>query len=124
MVEQRAKDSELYEDELQKRGLYHSFYMLLFTITLLITYYFTLLFIKFGALNGYFNNIHCVLDLNVERLEKELENANDLLEAARRRGHLGISDETVETLSPSAAATSRLLKSGMTLTQVSKVVQL
>ena len=51
-------------------------------------------------------------------LQKEAEHANELLEVARRRGVAPLTDEQVEALSPSAAAASRLLKSGMTLTQV------
>ncbi len=53
-------------------------------------------------------------------LQKEAEHANELLEVARRRGVAPLTDEQVEALSPSAAAASRLLKSGMTLTQVSE----
>ena len=37
---------------------------------------------------------------------------------ARRRGVATLTEAEVEALSPSAAAASRLLKSGMTLTQV------
>lgn len=47
-------------------------------------------------------------------LKKELENANELLKAARQE----TLNVTIEGLSPSAAAASRLIKSGMTLTQI------
>ena len=44
--------------------------------------------------------------------------ANDLLEASRQKSNLTLTDEAAELLSPAAANVSRLLKSGMTLTQV------
>lgn len=47
-------------------------------------------------------------------LKKELANANELLKAAKQE----TLDATIEGLSPSAAAASRLIKSGMTLTQI------
>ena len=40
---------------------------------------------------------------------------------ARRRGVATLTEAEVEALSPSAAAASRLLKSGMTLTQVQPI---
>ncbi|KAK2186358.1 hypothetical protein NP493_203g01012 [Ridgeia piscesae] len=56
-------------------------------------------------------------DEQITKLERELKDANDLLEAARKKGVVPLSEEGIEALSPSAAAASRLLKSGMTLTQ-------
>ena len=50
-------------------------------------------------------------------MEQELRNANDLL-AAKKTGTFSVSQQEVETMYPAAAATSKLLKSGMTLTQV------
>lgn len=47
-------------------------------------------------------------------LKKELANANELLKAAKQE----TLDATIEGLSPSAAVASRLIKSGMTLTQI------
>lgn len=47
-------------------------------------------------------------------LKKELANANDLLKAAKQE----TLDAAIEVLSPSAAAASRLIKSGMTLTEI------
>jgi len=47
-------------------------------------------------------------------LKKELANANELLKAAKQE----TLDAAIEGLSPSAAAASRLIKSGMTLTQI------
>lgn len=58
-----------------------------------------------------------LLELKVEKLEQELRNANDLL-TAKKAGAVKLSQDEVDSLFPSAAATSRLLKSGMTLTQV------
>jgi len=51
--------------------------------------------------------------------ESELKTATSLLDESRRRPAVCLSDEEVEMISPAAAAASRLLKSGMTLTQVS-----
>ena len=52
-------------------------------------------------------------------MERELKDANDLVEAGRKKAHLALSEEAIESMSPSAARASSLLKSGMTLTQVS-----
>ncbi|XP_048581842.1 nucleoprotein TPR isoform X2 [Nematostella vectensis] len=67
-----------------------------------------------------FSHVEVVKDLEskVHALETELNNANDLLEAARQRGAAPMSEEMLSTLSPTAAATSSLLKSGMTLTEI------
>ncbi|XP_014665092.1 PREDICTED: nucleoprotein TPR-like [Priapulus caudatus] len=54
----------------------------------------------------------------LDALAKELENANDLLSAARPHGHASMTSEQLEELLPTAATTSKLLKSGMTLTQI------
>ncbi|XP_020609857.1 nucleoprotein TPR-like isoform X1 [Orbicella faveolata] len=61
----------------------------------------------------------------ISKLEKELENANDLLAAARQRGNNStctsvapLTPEELSTLSPTAALTSSYMKSGMTLTQI------
>lgn len=51
----------------------------------------------------------------VFRLKKELEGANDLIMANKRRE---LSHEELSELCPSAALTSKFIKSGMTLTQV------
>jgi len=48
-------------------------------------------------------------------LKKELEHANDLLEASKKRE---LSDEQLSRLCPTAAMTSKFIKSGLTLTQV------
>ncbi|XP_046396406.1 nucleoprotein TPR isoform X2 [Ischnura elegans] len=50
----------------------------------------------------------------IELLKKELAEANELLKAAKRE----ITEEQLEMLSPSAAAASRLIKSGLSLTQI------
>ncbi|KAK3607529.1 hypothetical protein CHS0354_025782 [Potamilus streckersoni] len=49
------------------------------------------------------------------RLEQELVNANELLEAMKVKG---MSEEKVESMFPTAATTSKMLKSGMSLTQI------
>ncbi|KAG8308469.1 hypothetical protein J6590_002557 [Homalodisca vitripennis] len=53
-------------------------------------------------------------NLCIQELKKELEHANELIEATK----LQSIEKAVESLSPAAAATSRLLKSGITLTQL------
>ncbi|XP_048255424.1 nucleoprotein TPR-like isoform X4 [Haliotis rufescens] len=57
-------------------------------------------------------------DVKTGKLEQELKNANELLVAVKAKGAAKLSDEAIEALSPSAAATSKILKSGMTLTQI------
>lgn len=57
-------------------------------------------------------------DENVAKLEQELKNANELLSIAKRKGATVLSESDIEQLSPAAAVASRLLKSGMTLTQI------
>lgn len=51
---------------------------------------------------------------NIQQLKDELKNANELLKMAREESL----EHAVEKLAPSAAATSRLIKSGMTLTEL------
>ncbi|XP_065184062.1 nucleoprotein TPR-like [Sycon ciliatum] len=58
------------------------------------------------------------LESTVSSLERELENANDLLNVARQRGHAPLTSQQVTGISPHAASTSTRLKSGMTLTQI------
>ncbi|XP_064626009.1 nucleoprotein TPR-like [Lineus longissimus] len=57
-------------------------------------------------------------DETITRQQKELEHANDLITIAKRRGGIPLSEEGIEAMSPTAAAASKLLKSGMTLTQI------
>ncbi|PIK55813.1 putative nucleoprotein TPR-like [Apostichopus japonicus] len=54
----------------------------------------------------------------VDKMEQELDNANDLLAAARKKGLTPLSEEELTSLSPTAAAASSFIKSGMTLTQM------
>ena len=70
----------------------------------------------------HFTRTALVSELKIESLEQELRNANDLL-AAKKAGSFSVSQEEVETMYPAAAATSKLLKSGMTLTQVNLLTQ-
>ncbi|XP_038056577.1 nucleoprotein TPR-like [Patiria miniata] len=59
------------------------------------------------------------LNEKMAKMEKELEDANDLLNAARKKGVvMKMSDEELNSLSPTAAAASSFLKSGLTLTQM------
>jgi len=54
----------------------------------------------------------------IAKLEQELKNANELLSIAKRKGATVLSESDIQQLSPAAAVASRLLKNGMTLTQV------
>ena len=62
-------------------------------------------------------NFLCADEL-VKDLRLELEHANELLDDARKKGLVVPTDTMIAEMSPSAAATSKLLKSGMTLTQI------
>jgi nucleoprotein TPR len=57
-------------------------------------------------------------DETIGKLEQELKNANELLSIAKRKGAAVLSESDIEQLSPAAAVASRLLKSGMSLTQI------
>ena len=57
-------------------------------------------------------------DETIAKLEQELKNANELLSIAKRKGATVLSESDIEQLSPAAAVASRLLKSGMSLTQI------
>ncbi|KAK3745429.1 hypothetical protein QZH41_010253, partial [Actinostola sp. cb2023] len=57
------------------------------------------------------------LETKISNLENELNNVNDLLQAARQRGLAPMTPQSLAEMSPVAAATSSLLKSGMTLTE-------
>ncbi|RNA44217.1 nucleo TPR isoform X1 [Brachionus plicatilis] len=57
-------------------------------------------------------------DEMIYKLEQELKNANELLSIAKRKGATVLSESDIEQLSPAAAVASKLLKSGMTLTQI------
>ena len=50
--------------------------------------------------------------------EIELKNANELLQISNKKGNQTVSQGAIEALSPMAAATSAILKKGMTLTQI------
>jgi nucleoprotein TPR len=54
----------------------------------------------------------------IGKLEQELKNANELLSIAKRKGANVLSESDITQMSPAAAVASRLLKNGMTLTQV------
>ena len=81
----------------------------------LITQFFHFLIIGGNAI---YDTWSILLDKQIETLSMELERANELLDTMKKKGVVPITDESVEALSPSAAAASRLLKSGMSLTQV------
>nr|XP_018671495.1 nucleoprotein TPR isoform X2 [Ciona intestinalis] len=53
--------------------------------------------------------------IQIERLKKELETANDMITASKRRE---LSHDELAEMCPTAAMTSKFIKSGMTLTQI------
>ncbi|NXL36517.1 TPR protein, partial [Glaucidium brasilianum] len=53
----------------------------------------------------------------ITKLEKELENANDLLSATKRKGAI-LSEEELAAMSPTAAAVAKVVKPGMKLTEL------
>ncbi|XP_075616674.1 nucleoprotein TPR isoform X3 [Balearica regulorum gibbericeps] len=53
----------------------------------------------------------------ISKLEKELENANDLLSATKRKGAI-LSEEELAAMSPTAAAVAKVVKPGMKLTEL------
>ncbi|KAK6179173.1 hypothetical protein SNE40_011593 [Patella caerulea] len=55
-------------------------------------------------------------EAKIEDLEEELRNANDLIVRIKGEGNMSLS--ALETLYPTAAATSKILKTGMTLTEI------
>ena len=57
----------------------------------------------------------------VTALRKELEVANKLLKTVKEKG---LSEDSIECLSPSAAQASRLLKSGITVTGIYSQVKI
>ena len=57
------------------------------------------------------------MQARIEALDAELANANLLLGEAKK-GAVPLTDEDVEALAPSAAAASKMLRSGMSLSQI------
>ncbi|XP_064845440.1 nucleoprotein TPR-like isoform X2 [Oncorhynchus masou masou] len=56
---------------------------------------------------------------SISSLEKELDNANELLSGTKLRGAASVlSEETVTTMSPTAAAVAKIVKPGMKLTEL------
>ncbi|XP_051854727.1 nucleoprotein TPR isoform X2 [Antechinus flavipes] len=53
----------------------------------------------------------------IGKLERELENANDLLSATKRKGAI-LSEEELAAMSPTAAAVAKIVKPGMKLTEL------
>ncbi|XP_033110270.1 nucleoprotein TPR-like [Anneissia japonica] len=58
------------------------------------------------------------LQTKLNTLTRELEDANDLLAAAKKKRLPPLSEEELSNLSPTAAAASKFLKPGMTLTEI------
>ncbi|NXN96308.1 TPR protein, partial [Rhinopomastus cyanomelas] len=57
------------------------------------------------------------LQEKISKLERELENANDLLSATKRKGAV-LSEEELAAISPTAAAVAKVVKPGMKLTEL------
>ncbi|XP_015270736.1 PREDICTED: nucleoprotein TPR isoform X2 [Gekko japonicus] len=53
----------------------------------------------------------------INKLERELDNANDLVSATKRKGAI-LSEEELATMSPTAAAVAKVVKPGMKLTEL------
>ncbi|XP_054835296.1 nucleoprotein TPR isoform X2 [Eublepharis macularius] len=53
----------------------------------------------------------------INKLEKELDNANDLVSATKRKGAI-LSEEELAAMSPTAAAVAKVVKPGMKLTEL------
>ncbi|XP_061490006.1 nucleoprotein TPR isoform X2 [Rhineura floridana] len=53
----------------------------------------------------------------ISKLEKELDNANDLVSATKRKGAI-LSEEELASMSPTAAAVAKVVKPGMKLTEL------
>ncbi|XP_067893509.1 translocated promoter region b, nuclear basket protein isoform X2 [Heterodontus francisci] len=66
------------------------------------------------------SKIRAVAELNekIIKLEKELENANHLLSATKRKGAATLSEEELAAMSPTAAAVAKIVKPGMKLTEL------
>ncbi|KAK6308858.1 hypothetical protein J4Q44_G00203210 [Coregonus suidteri] len=59
------------------------------------------------------------LKLSISSLEKELDNANELLSDTKLRGAASVlSEGTITTMSPTAAAVAKIVKPGMKLTEL------
>ncbi|XP_033863922.3 nucleoprotein TPR isoform X1 [Acipenser ruthenus] len=54
----------------------------------------------------------------IVNMEKELDNANDLLSAFKRKGVAALTEEELTTMSPTAAAVAKIVKPGMKLTEL------
>nr|XP_046156472.1 nucleoprotein TPR-like isoform X3 [Oncorhynchus gorbuscha] len=68
------------------------------------------------------DNEAAALKERIINLEKELENANELLSDTKLRGSAGaasvLSEETITTMSPTAVAVAKIVKPGMKLTEL------
>ncbi|MBN3321592.1 TPR protein, partial [Atractosteus spatula] len=62
--------------------------------------------------------IEAELKDKIRNMEKELENANDLLSDAKRKGVAALTEEELTTMSPTAAAVAKIVKPGMKLTEL------
>ncbi|XP_069050175.1 nucleoprotein TPR isoform X2 [Lepisosteus oculatus] len=62
--------------------------------------------------------IEAELKDKIRNMEKELENANDLLSNAKRKGVAALTEEELTTMSPTAAAVAKIVKPGMKLTEL------
>ncbi|KAJ8277980.1 hypothetical protein GJAV_G00082380 [Gymnothorax javanicus] len=64
------------------------------------------------------DKIEVELTDKIRNLEKELDNANELLSDSKRRGIDVLTEEQLSTMSPTAAAVAKIVKPGMKLTEL------
>ncbi|XP_046905447.1 translocated promoter region b, nuclear basket protein isoform X1 [Hypomesus transpacificus] len=78
--------------------------------------------VRLQEADGATDKMAAELKEKIQSLEKELENANDLLSDAKHRGPGGavsmMSEERLTTMSPTAAAVAKIVKPGMKLTEI------
>ena len=70
---------------------------------------------ELGGISGKHKEEMEVQSQCIGALKKELENANKLIKTFKEKG---LSEDSIESLSPSAAQASKLLKSGLTVTGI------
>ncbi|KAI1891474.1 hypothetical protein AGOR_G00144190 [Albula goreensis] len=64
------------------------------------------------------DKIEAELKEKISKMEKELDNANELLSDSKHRGLDVLSEDQLTTMSPTAAAVAKIIKPGMKLTEL------
>ncbi|MFT7809073.1 nucleoprotein TPR-like isoform X3 [Arapaima gigas] len=73
---------------------------------------------RLGEMEASKEKIETELRTKIQSMEKELENANELLSDSKHRGAGADSEEHLTTMSPTAAVVSKMVKPGMKLTEL------